>query len=142
MIAIRRFAAYLLLLVASLVSIGAGDEEVVLCLAFDGHVALEAGLDRCSDVAAQVQQDKTRGEPTVDTSADCCGPCSDVPLGSAPYLVNGTSGEQGSGFDHVATTVPAAPPLLVPGESARRLSAPAASLLRSAEQTLRTHLRC
>jgi len=67
------------LYLATSILLGAGPGVVVLCVASDGHLAIEAGGARCVDYSATAQSSAFG----FMASADCCGPCVDLPLGSA-----------------------------------------------------------
>ncbi len=64
--------------------------ETVLCLAEDGHMAIEMALNgQCvsgPSISAKTTADPLSG--AVDShSASHCGPCRDIPLGAAPAIV-------------------------------------------------------
>lgn len=132
-----------MLVLASLSSASAGEGLIVLCLATDGHVAVEPGTDQCaaSEVGSQVQV-ADAGPVAGPSFTDCCGPCADVPLGSAAFLTRADS-DHGAPRGHaVAIAGWNASLLLVPSSDARRAREPAGRRQDPPRASLLSLLRC
>lgn len=81
----RPHAIRVLLLLSALVSFLLGDRGMVLCIAPDGHVAIE--VDREGSCAPSA----SHHDPEAIVPADsCCGPCADVPLPSSTLAAGGS----------------------------------------------------
>ncbi len=76
-----RHAANLYLSMTILVGVPAGRGAIVLCVAPNGHVAIEAGEGLCTNCSLSM------AESTVDPGASVvperCGPCVDLPVAAA-----------------------------------------------------------
>jgi hypothetical protein len=67
------------LVLAVLAGVPAGANRAVLCVAPNGHVAIEVGEGRCADRAAAVNG--TIENTGICTVPDGCGDCVDLPMG-------------------------------------------------------------
>jgi len=74
---------------------------IVLCIAPDGHIAIEPGQERCAAPSDAGHQDPARTATGLLPADDCCGPCADVPLRS-PVLARARGTADYS--EHVETT--------------------------------------
>jgi hypothetical protein len=96
-IALLMFARVYLVL-AVLAGVPAGASRAVLCVAPDGHVAIEAGIARCADVApAAALGAESPAARAVPGDCGDCDDCVDLPVGG-PVL---------STAQHGATLAPA-----------------------------------
>lgn len=77
---ILRFMTRPYLVLAVLAGVPAGASRAVLCLAPDGHVAIEVGDTRCVDYASPASGAPEQVGPRI--VPDGCGECVDVPVGS------------------------------------------------------------
>ena len=76
---ILRFTTHLYLALAVLAGLPAGASRAVLCVAPNGHVAIEAGEGRCGDYAPTSSGDLENNG--ICTMPDGCGDCVDLPMG-------------------------------------------------------------
>ncbi len=84
---------HLYLVLAVLAGVPAGASTAVLCVAQNGHVAIEAGAGRCGACAPTSSGDTEN--TGICTMPDGCGDCVDLPmgkqiLGSAHHVVPST----------------------------------------------------
>ena len=122
---VPRIASMLLLLLTSFSSLTAGEGNLVLCLALDGHVALESGLGHCVEGAPVAEPVASEPGPrSGSTFDDCCGPCADVPLGVTTFVATAASRHEVSVDSAISFAAFAAPPLLLPSLADRRMREP------------------
>ena len=63
-----------------LAGLPAGARQAVLCLAPNGHVAIEGGENRCADNTSIGQDAVELAGPQI--LPPCCGECIDIPIGA------------------------------------------------------------
>jgi hypothetical protein len=84
---------------------------LVLCIAPNGHIAIELGQERCVDPCDPVHQTSGSSSAYFDHGDECCLSCSDfpldVPIGDRAFGVNGQRQHPEIGFP-CATIYPAA----------------------------------
>jgi hypothetical protein len=76
---ILRNVTHGLLLLSALAALPASPGRTVLCVAPDGHLAIESGEGRCADFPSLPTG--TLGNAGLGTEPDGCGDCVDVPMG-------------------------------------------------------------
>lgn len=105
---ILRLSTVLYLVLSVLAGVPAGASRVVLCVAPNGHVEIEAGSGRCVDAAAPAAGALDASAPRM--APEDCDDCVDVPLGM-PVLSEARG--HGPGFGAQAQLVaPALAPVL------------------------------
>ena len=98
---ILRSATYLYLVLSVVAGVSAGSGRAVLCLASNGHVAIEPGDRSCVGCAVSSSEWPEDMGPRIGLAG--CGPCVDVPVGT-PVLI----GRHGRGpILSPSTTLPA-----------------------------------
>jgi hypothetical protein len=139
----RLFIGQLMLVLASFSGVSAGEGLMVLCLAADGHVAVEVGSEQCSSdespAGARPPCELPMAEQAID---DCCGPCADVPLGSASFLSRTASQSDAPFHPAVVIAGLGASPVLLPHSDIRREREPDASRSDTPRVSLHSQLRC
>ena len=139
----RRLTGQLMLVLASFSGVSAGEGLMVLCLAADGHIAVETGAEQCSTgesaAGARLSCELPMAEQAVD---DCCGPCADVPLGSASFLSRTASQSDAPFHPAIVIAGLGASPVLLPHSDIRREREPDASRSDTPRVSLHSQLRC
>ena len=74
-----RFLTNLYLAGAVLTGVPFGLGSTVICVASNGHLAIEVGQDRCAECPPGASS--SLGNDGVDEASDPCGPCVDLPMG-------------------------------------------------------------
>ena len=75
-----RFATYCYLMVTVLAGIPAGASRAVLCVAPNGHLAIEMESGHC--VSSVFHVTRTSEDAGPQMTPGCCGDCVDVPVGT------------------------------------------------------------
>ena len=122
---ILRSATYLYLVLSVLAGIPVGSGRAVLCLAPNGHVAIEPGDRSC--VGCAVSSSEWPEDTSPRMLPDGCGPCVDVPVGSP--VLNGAHGRRPALAASIALPAPFLSSVLAtepPSVSKRASASPAA----------------
>jgi hypothetical protein len=81
--ALLGFATRLYLVLTVLAGLPAGAGRSVLCVAPNGHLAIEVGEGRCADYASSASDEIENAEGC--TAPDGCGDCADLPIGKQVF---------------------------------------------------------